>query len=234
MFDISVFLNNIWNTLSLIYNLLSIMGLLFMVIQFMEWILPYKINLFKNYINKPIRSFLNRETNIQSSVFKHYTSQEELDYVFNEFIEIFSEEHNFIKEIKPYSLRLSFNKRDIPFDITITVNEKKRKLDLYYSHYFTFKFKNFEKYINAQFDILSKLDKITTINSASNNIEINFSSDKFQYFNNFRNIIGESFYSDNLKVNFKENGKIEMNFSVENDINSIDYIKNNLELAFRD
>lgn len=231
MLDISIFLNTIWHNL---YNILSIMGLLFMVIQFTEWVLPYKINLFKNYINKPIRSFLNRETNIDSSVFKHYISQEETNHIFNEFIKIFSKEHNFIKDINPSFLRLSFNKRDIPFNILIKVNEEKGKIDIYYSHYFNFKFKNFEKYINAQFDVLNKLDNIKSIESSSNNIDINFSSDKFQYFNNFRDIIGYSFYSDNLKVKFKDNGKIEMAFTVERDINSIDYIKNNLELAFRD
>ena len=210
------------------------MGLLFMVIQFMEWVLPYKINLFKNYINKPIRSFLNRETNIDSSVFKHYISQEETNHIFDGFIKIFSKEHNFIKDINSSFLRLSFNKRDIPFNILINVNEEKGKVDIYYSHSFNFKFKNFEKYINAQFDVLNKLDNIKCIESSSNNIDINFSSDKFQYFNNFRDIIGDSFYSDNLKVKFKDNGKIEMAFTVERDINSIDYIKNNLELAFRD
>lgn len=102
MLDISIFLNTIWHNL---YNILSIMGLLFMVIQFTEWVLPYKINLFKNYINKPIRSFLNRETNIDSSVFKHYISQEDTNHIFNEFIKIFSKEHNFIKEINPSLFR---------------------------------------------------------------------------------------------------------------------------------
>lgn len=232
MFSISM--ENMLFYLSYIYQIISVIGVLFIVIQIAEWILPYKINLFKNYVNKPIRAFFNRNTIIQSSIFKHYISQKDEEYIFNEFIEIFSQEHNFIKEIKHCSLRVSFYKRNIPFEITITINENKNKLDIYYNHSFKFKFKNFEKYINAQFDILNKLNMMKTINPTSNNIEIIFTSDKFQYFNNFRDIIGDSFYSDNLKIKFKEDGKIEMDFSVENDINSIDYIKENLELAFRD
>lgn len=233
MSDILIFLNSILPYFSLIYNILSIIGVVFIVIQIIEWILPYKMNLFKNYINKPIRSFFNRETDIHSSIYKHYTSQYEIEYVFNEFIKIFSMEHNFIKEIKPSSLRLSFYKRDIPFEITITVNERKDKLDIYYSHFFNFKFKDFEKYINAQFDILNKLNS-TIIEPSSNDVEICFLSNKFQYFNNFRDIAGDNLYSDNLKIKFKENENIELVFSVEKDINSIDYIKDNLELAFRD
>ena len=210
-------------------NILSLIGSLFAVYQGFIRIYPQKTHLLENKLFKPIKKFTNRNSIISFKFFKACSLKQNVtkESFCNDLEKFFANKKNII--IKPYDdkVEVHFNKSDISFDYIIHFDMNNDYGDFIDSILINqnseVKLKNVKTFLENSFWILKDLLSIFSINHYSEKIEVVISSQKFTFFDNTFNILGDSILGNQWNIS-KEGDITQISSNVPSDLDIIDKI----------
>lgn len=214
------------NYVALIWNIVSVLAVLFAILQGIDWIFPGKFEPLKRWIFKPIMKFVRRNTKIEFVLIKSFDVNEntDIDFIEERLRSIF--EGIIIEKQDKYFLKGHLKRRnfDINLSLSILEDDYEEEISIILKQTSNIKLSKINDYLSTALWNLNDInDNFDDLTYSTSNMDIAFSSNKFGLFRKLSGILGEDIRGDKLSLRIKDNN-IDVNLNDKYEIDIIDKI----------
>lgn len=219
---------NFLTVLELIRDIFSVIGTLFAVYQALIHFYPEKTHLFENKLFKHLKRITNRNALISFKFFKSYTviSDVTKKAFYNDLENFFSNETNILINNSSDEIKIHFNKNEVSFDYIIffEMEDTGEFIDsILINQNSEIKLKDVKTFLENSFWILKDILNLQFIGNTSKKIEVVISSEKFTFFDNTFNILGNNILGNEWNIS-KEGDLTQISSNVLLNLDSINKI----------